>query len=174
MGTYIKLFDKHNNYNSYINSADALFPNVSYCMDNQDLHYNSNITDDDLINKELHLFFDDFPSDYADDEYDGDMDAFKQNAVDNYESGNEYVYNGDTFEFNGNTYYLWEHIQQSNNEDSVAYLLTDELDFRGKSLADDLNNNYCPFIYILDYDMEEHYNNINKSEYILIYFYVND
>ena len=40
MGKYIKLFDTHFEYNTYISGQDAILPNVSYCEDNNDVHYN--------------------------------------------------------------------------------------------------------------------------------------
>ena len=40
MGKYIKLFDTHAEYQTYINGQDKVLPNVSYCEDNNDVHYN--------------------------------------------------------------------------------------------------------------------------------------
>ena len=37
---YIKLFETHSEYNTYINGNDKILPNVSYCEDNNDVHYN--------------------------------------------------------------------------------------------------------------------------------------
>jgi hypothetical protein len=37
---YLTLFDTHTDYNTYITGEDALLPNVSYCNDNDDVHYN--------------------------------------------------------------------------------------------------------------------------------------
>ena len=37
---YIKLFETHNEYETYINGQDAILPNVSYCEDQNDVHYN--------------------------------------------------------------------------------------------------------------------------------------
>ena len=37
---YIKLFNTHNDYETYINSQDKILPNVSYCEDNNEVHYN--------------------------------------------------------------------------------------------------------------------------------------
>ena len=36
---YIKLFDSHTDYQSYIED-DPTLPNISYCIDNRDVHYN--------------------------------------------------------------------------------------------------------------------------------------
>ena len=40
MGKYLKLFENHSDYETYIASSDKVLPNVSYCEDNQDVHYN--------------------------------------------------------------------------------------------------------------------------------------
>ena len=40
MGKYLKKFDTHSEYESYITSSDKILPNVSYCEDNNDVHYN--------------------------------------------------------------------------------------------------------------------------------------
>ena len=37
---YLKLFETHTEYETYINGQDAILPNVSYCEDNNDVHYN--------------------------------------------------------------------------------------------------------------------------------------
>ena len=39
MGKYLKLFDTHAEYESFI-QTDFDRPNVSYCMDNDEVHYN--------------------------------------------------------------------------------------------------------------------------------------
>lgn len=40
MGKYLKKFDTHSEYQTYINGQDAILPNVSYCVNNNDVHYN--------------------------------------------------------------------------------------------------------------------------------------
>lgn len=37
---YLKLFETHSEYQTYINGSDKILPNVSYCEDNNDVHYN--------------------------------------------------------------------------------------------------------------------------------------
>ena len=37
---YIKLFDTHSDYNTYINSQDKTLPNVSYCENENEVHFN--------------------------------------------------------------------------------------------------------------------------------------
>ena len=40
MAKYLKLFDEHSDYNTYITGNDKILPNVSHCIDNNDVHYN--------------------------------------------------------------------------------------------------------------------------------------
>lgn len=40
MGVYLKDFDTHAEYSAYISGAQAVLPNVSYCEDNNEVHYN--------------------------------------------------------------------------------------------------------------------------------------
>ena len=40
MGKYIKKFDTHSSYEDFIQTEDFILPNVSYCVDNKDVHYN--------------------------------------------------------------------------------------------------------------------------------------
>ena len=37
---YFKIFDHHSEYETYINSEDKLLPNISYCEDMNDVHFN--------------------------------------------------------------------------------------------------------------------------------------
>ena len=45
MAKYLKLFDTHTQYETYINGNDAVRPNVSYCEDVMDVHYNPVVHD---------------------------------------------------------------------------------------------------------------------------------
>ena len=40
MGSFLKKFETHSGYNTYITGQDVILPNVSYCEDNDDVHYN--------------------------------------------------------------------------------------------------------------------------------------
>ncbi len=40
MSKYLKRFSTHTEYETYINGDDVLKPNVSYCEDNNEVHYN--------------------------------------------------------------------------------------------------------------------------------------
>ena len=50
MGNYLKLFDTHADYNTYINGSDKVLPNVSYCENENEVHFNP-YTDPRLIVK---------------------------------------------------------------------------------------------------------------------------
>lgn len=45
MGKYLKKFENHTDYETYINGQDAILPNVSFCEDNNCVHYNPYIHD---------------------------------------------------------------------------------------------------------------------------------
>ena len=45
MGKYIKLFEKHSDYEAFVNSGQLIKPNVSYCQDVDDVHYNPHMHD---------------------------------------------------------------------------------------------------------------------------------
>ena len=40
MGKHLKKFDTHTEYETYIEGENVILPNVSYCDDNKDVHYN--------------------------------------------------------------------------------------------------------------------------------------
>ena len=40
MNEHIKLFETHSDYEEYINSQDKILPNVSFCKDQEEVHYN--------------------------------------------------------------------------------------------------------------------------------------
>ena len=99
------------------------------------------------------------------------MAAFKQDFIDSVDDGspeylNEYVYTGETYEYDGNTYYLWECTYEDRT--NLKYLLTDRLNFDGLSLEDNINANYCPFIYLLDKDENIIYDNTDHPNYYLV------
>ena len=43
MGQYLKLFQSHTQYNTYINGDNVYLPNVSYCDNENEVHYNPNV-----------------------------------------------------------------------------------------------------------------------------------
>ena len=46
---HIKLFEQHSEYETYINSSDKILPNISYCRNQNDIHYHSAPTDANII-----------------------------------------------------------------------------------------------------------------------------
>ena len=182
MPKYTKIFETHAAYNTYITGNNKELPNLSYCENNH-VHFNNSqniIAKFNVVTNQSGaptLYIDDFPQDYADDEYDGDMEAFKQDFVDHVDNidhinddsyyMNQYIYTGETFEYNNNEYYLWE-LNGEVTSSNVKYILTDTLYFMGLSLEDNLDNDYCPFVYILNEDLEVEYTNQQKSSYVLV------
>ena len=49
MGKYLKKFENHSDYETYISGQDAILPNVSYCEDNSCVHYNPKLYNDNTI-----------------------------------------------------------------------------------------------------------------------------
>ena len=43
MGDYIKSFNTHANYESYINGSEVIIPNISYCGSEGQVHFNKDI-----------------------------------------------------------------------------------------------------------------------------------
>ena len=46
---YLKLFDQHTEYETYINGSDKIFPNVSYCENENELHYNPYVEETRMV-----------------------------------------------------------------------------------------------------------------------------
>lgn len=71
-----------------------------------------------------------------------------------YYGANKFVYTGETFNFNGNSYYLWEN---TNSETTIImYMLTDTIDYNdlySNSMEADVDNEYCPYVALLSDDM---------------------
>ena len=40
MGKYLELFDTHTEYDAFTKTEDFILPNVSHCIDNNEVHYN--------------------------------------------------------------------------------------------------------------------------------------
>ena len=40
MGKYLKLFETHTEYEEYLGGGEMILPNVSHCIDQNDVHYN--------------------------------------------------------------------------------------------------------------------------------------
>ena len=40
MGRYIKSFDSHSDYESFTGTTDFVKPNTSYCIEQNEVHYN--------------------------------------------------------------------------------------------------------------------------------------
>ena len=174
MFKYIKYFEKHEDYEDYINSIDRIMPNVSFCKDMEELHYNieKNLKSKvDASTSVRLLYIDDFPDDVCESMYNNDMTAFKQDFINDFEKANEYKYTGEMFEYNGNEYYLWEYqpkVEDDSRYERVNYIITDTLDFTGHSLEENINSDYCPFIAKLGDDKTPTYLGSNLHDTYLI------
>ena len=158
---YLKYFTKHEDYTEYINGLNKVLPNVSFCEDNKEIHYLSGKDVFTKFNPTIglvrFLYIDDFPTDVCENKYGNDMAAFKQDFINNLDKANEYKYTGETLEYEGNEYYLWEYqvkVDDDSNYRTVKYILTDRLDFTGHSLEENINSDYCPFITYLNEDKD--------------------
>ena len=124
------------------------------------------------------IWFDDYP--YEEDGYasldewaQGEHDATDWNSYvttmlndDNYDGANPFTYTGETFEWNGGEYYLWE----SDNSVEIQYMLTDTISYielYEHSLEANPQNHWCPYVAVLTSDKEvyrtgqnEHYDDI--------------
>ena len=40
MSKYLKLFDEHSDYETYVDGDNTILPNISYCKDEENIHYN--------------------------------------------------------------------------------------------------------------------------------------
>ena len=81
--------------------------------------------------------------------------------------GNSYLYFGDTFEYNGNTYYLWEY---EGEQYEIQYLLTDTVDYDtlfDMSLEADVDNEVCPYVTKLNSDSEETYSCGDTNDWLI-------
>ena len=141
-----------------------------------DIDKNEYITDNDITNNilvafrkaetnKLKIYIDDFPDEKCESEFDNDMIAFKEYSIEHLTSCNEYSFTGETFEYDGQNYYLWElTISDQENYNSVYYLLTSTLDFSDSTLEDDIYSDYNPVICYLNEDMEITYDNTDGSD----------
>ena len=161
MARYLKLFSNHSSYEEYINEPDAILPNVSYCEDVKDVHFNPNVPDAIYLWKTSVYYPLELDEEYA-------------------------MYDG-TYEFEGETYYKWKQFE---NGDFVnIWILTDRRKFPGigknnpytpigQILNDEFNDEYIDFkVYsattemVTDRRMQmEHHNtsglNANGHDYV--------
>ena len=68
---YIKLFETHNEYETYVESEDYVTPNVSYCEDNEELHFSTNSVNAINETTVIAYFYIDEPGTYQIIGYDG-------------------------------------------------------------------------------------------------------
>ena len=133
MDEYIKLFDTHAEYIAYINGEDSILPNISYCEDNEEVHYNP-----EEENIKHYIAIDKLPS-YCCDENDKpipyDYDVSEEDYIVNHylpivrdpDYSDVYEYVGE-YMYDSNKYYMWELVPGDNGV-QVAYILTTQKSF---------------------------------------------
>lgn len=103
MAKYLTLFDTHSSYEEYIDGPDAILPNVSYCKDVEDVHFNPNVPDAIYLWKTSVYYPLELDEEYA-------------------------MYDG-TYDFDGETYYKWKKFEEGDFVD--IWILTDRRKFPG-------------------------------------------
>lgn len=122
------------------------------------------------------LWFDDFPEDNLEriidshgfDNWEDFVAYLVENANKDTTGANGFIYTGETFNWNGTEYYLWETDTVVGN---IPYIITDTIDYNElypNSLEADSSNKYCPYVAMLTDDMEAQYTRENERGDILI------
>ena len=128
MGKYLTLFDTHSSYEEYIDGPDAILPNVSYCKDEGNVHFNPYVPD---VPDAIYLW--------------------KTSVYYPLELDEEYAMYDGTYEFEGETYYKWKKFEDG---DFVKiWILTDTRKFPGIGK----NNPYTPVGLILNDEFNNEY-----------------
>ena len=149
MGIFLKLFETHNEYQTYEQSGDMIKPNVSYCEDNNEVHYNP------------------IPYDYSQDYLtfvaleDGTFTFTpRNNKVINYsiDNGTTWI-EGNSIEVNNGDKVLWKGTMTSDYYGGIGkFSSTAEFDIQGNAMSllygdnykgqTDLTGNTCAFWYL--------------------------
>ena len=131
MDKHIEYFETKQEY--LAKESELPRPSVSYTVDTKDVFYKGE------IEETLRMWLDDFPNE-AQETY--ELEDF----VNNPETcgSNPYVYSGDTFEYEGEEYYLWKYVGEWDiSNDFRPYALTTSNDFSTlyqESLESNLQN----------------------------------
>ena len=115
---------------------------------------------------ELIIYVDDFPDNLNYDPYPSYQDYLEAYVEDpEYFGSNKYRYTGETFEYDGDEYYLWEMLDtdyghgNSSWNASVAYMLTETIDYNTlnqNSMYRNTSNRYIVGTEYLTEDMEDY------------------
>jgi len=88
--------------------------------------------------------------------------------------GSNYYEYCEEFEYDGDTYYIWEMIEYSTYSDTVKYILTDTINLQtlqSYSLESSINNiSVHPIVAYLDNDLNETYTNSDRLDNIITVF----
>ena len=156
---YLRKFETHSQYETYINGVGTVLPNVSYCADNMDVHYNP-IYDESKFNH--YIAIDDLPTtidDITGEPVPYPYDVSETDYILNYylpqdrnpNFSNKFKYVGE-YEYDSETYYLWSPVVGDEEGGSLGYILTDRKTFEGLTVRDDVTSRFSPIFAVLNED----------------------
>ena len=184
---YIRKYKTINDYNADVEEEKLIEgePYVSYML--SDLSSGDDVVfgiKEPPVIEPLTMWIDDFPDDIGLPEEYGynTMEEYLENLVDSggddgrYDGANKYCFTGETIEYNGNTYYLWE-MQGAEEGDypyaeCVAYALTETANFNelyNLSIENSSQNRNCPIYAFLQEDKSLYSTpNYDDENYVLL------
>ena len=105
------------------------------------------------------------------------MEEYLENLVESrgddgkYNGANKYCFNGDTFEYDGETYYLWSY-EGTDDGGMASYVLTSTIDYGtlyNLSIEKSTSNRNCPIYAVLEEDMSPYVvTDYNDEAYVLL------
>ncbi len=114
----------------------------------------------------------DLPGEYGFDTMDEYLeDLLESNPDGDYRGANRYVYDGDTIEYEGETYYLWAY-EGVGGVGCISYALTSTIDYNtlyNLSIEKDTSNRNCPIYAFLGEEMGTYkVTDYNDENYVLL------
>ena len=98
-------------------------------------------------------------------------DLLESNPDGDYRGANRYIYDGDTIEYEGETYYLWAY-EGVGGVGCISYALTSTIDYNtlyNLSIEKDTSNRNCPIYAFLGEDMSTYkVTDYNDEDYVLL------
>ena len=95
------------------------------------------------------------------------------NSEPNYNGANKYCFTGETIEYEGSTYYLWQYQKETEWSDNpIEFVLTNTVNFNelySLSIENNVQNRNCP-IYVILRDDKRFYKKTNyaSEDYVLL------
>lgn len=184
MAYYLKYFEEHSDYESFIANDKSLAANVCYCDDGNEVYFmetnKSNLIDHFICIDEMPMHCVKYSDEYgeheewSEDYYDYEvskedyiLNYFLPLARDPYNDlyPNIYKYVGE-YEYDSQKYYMWKHIKNDDyqSDDNYLYILTYKKSFKGLTVRDNIKNRFNPIFAILKDDKSINY--LNGDDYI--------